>query len=617
LTVVQKTEDDAEVLENHRLAVILDSPSPDYDMGELQALTEAYRLIYGAALWLKQRESERGEVMRYIPFSGDQFRTEAADGRIYGRFIIQTTRGELRVEPEDVVHFRDTNPNSWRTNLSKLDVALSTLDQGHQVNLTIRNFLRNAMFPGGVISPHQDWNPDEDEFQAYTNRVKAYHAGPGNSGEPLILTGGTTFSGTSLSLKDLLPGELLDRIEATTASVLGIPPVVLGWLVGLKNSPWSQMSEARRMTYEDTIEPRWGDIEKKMTRQLLTPQERAAGQFIRFDTRQVTALQTNDEERAKIAAGLRQEWTLNERRIYTGQEPLDDERGDEIDTAGGAGLFDLGGEPGEMGRTRPPALKVATDPKGLHWLLFDTNCKAAESTWEREIFKALQAQQTEILKLARKYLKEEKAVDENSADLFTSKVDEFLTDSLPAFLKLVFPLVFSTGEGGVRQVSAKLGLSFSVLEESLQSYSEREAAFLSSVMGETTGKDVAAAVQKGILEGETVTDLTKRLKELPAFDRARAKLTARTETTRAWNGAQRTTLSDYQASTGVMVEKSWLSSRDGVPPTRQDHADQDDGKWIPIDAVFTLIGLTEPGEQNCRCTLLYRIAPNSISPPEG
>lgn len=607
LGVVQETDDGPEIVENHPLAVVLAEPSPDYDMGELQAITEAYRLITGAALWLKVRSSDTGPLVRFLPFSGDQFDTEAADGRLYGLFKVSTTQGRKQYRAEDVVHFREVNPNSWRTNLSKLDVALAMLDQGHQVNLTVRNFLRNALFPGGVISPHQDWNPDEDEFQQYVNRIKAWHGGPGNAGEPLVTLGGAVFSNTALRLRDLLPGELLDRIEATVAAVFGIPPVVLGWLVGLKNSPWSQMSEARRMTYEDTIEPRWRDIEKRLTRQILVPAERAASRSIRFDTRNITALQTNDAERAETAAKLRQEWTRNERRSYTGQEPLDDERGDEIDSAGGGGAPALGfnsPEEEEMGGALPPSLKLATDPRGLAWLLFDVNCKAAESSWEREILKALQAQQKKILALARKYLKAEKAVDPGSADLFTSKVDEFLADDLPKMLKLVFPLVNSTAKSGVRQAASQLGLSFSVFEESLATYAEAESAFLASVMGETTGTEVATAIQKGLKEGELVAELTKRLEKLPAFDRPRAKLTARTETTRAWNGAQRRGLSDYQASEGVQVEKSWLSSRDDR--VRDEHADLDDGKYIPIDATFSN-GLTEPGEPNCRCTLIYRI----------
>lgn len=603
LGVYQETEDGFDALDGHPLEFLLDEPSPDYDMGELVALTEAYRLITGAALWVKQRPEGSSQVVRLVPFSGDEFTTETADGRMYGRFLISTASGRVILPAEDVVFFRELNPTSWREPVSKVDVALSALDLGHQVNRTVRRFMRNAIFPGGVLSPDKEWNPTPDEWEAWKNAVTTHHAGSGNAGRPLMLLGGTVFSSTALSLKDLLPAEVLDRIEATVAAVFGIPPVVLGWLVGLKNSPWSQMAEARRMTYEDTIEPRWRDMEKRLTRQLLPIEERAAYRQIRFDTSDVRALQDDDKARADTIAVLRDEWTVDERRAYTGKEPLGDERGDEIGGGGGGGGVGLFGA--ELSEEGPPALKIASDPKGLAWLRFDVGTKAAERTWEGAVYKELNRQRAEVLKLAEQHLTGGEGLDPNQADLFLSKVDQYLENvGKPGLLKTTHPLIFSTGEGAVRQVAAQVGLSFSVLEESLAGYAEREAVFLSGVMGDTTGRAVADAVQKGLDLGETVNEMSERLEGLPAFDRARARLTARTETTRAWNGSQRTTLSDYQKATGHQVFKTWLSSQDDR--VRPEHEELN-GTQLPIDGVFSN-GLTEPGEPNCRCTLIYALA---------
>jgi len=610
LILVRDTDDGEETVLGHPLEMILDEPSPDFDMGELQAITEAYRLLTGAALWVRNRASDDGPTVGFTPFSGDQFTTESANGRIFGRFFVNTASGRKEYAPADVVHFREINPNSWRTPLSKVDVALSMLDLGHQINRTIRNFMRKAMFPGGVVSPHQDWDPDEDEFQQYVNRVKAWHAGPANAGEPLVLLGGSQFSGTTLKLRDLLPDELMDRIEATIAAVFGIPPVVLGWLVGLRNSPWSQMSEARRMTYEDTIEPRWHEIAKTMTRQILDPYDRAAGLRIAFDTVGIRALQADTAKRAGVVNLLQNDWTRDERRIYTGQEPIGGDLGDEIGVSSGGGLPDLAG-----GKTEFPGAagsKLASDPRGLAWTLFDANCKAAERTWESIVFSLLETQAKAIAALAREHL-ESKDIDPNSARRFTDKTEEYLQNAIPDFITLVYPLVFTTAEKAVRQAAAKVKVGFTVLEEALAGYADRETAFLVDKMGETTGKAVAAAVQKGLDAGETIQGLVARLKELPEFDRKRAKLVARTETTRAWNGSQRETLSGYQFRTGVQIEKSWLSARDGVAPlgrVRPEHDELDDRKWYPIDHVFAN-GLTEPGEPNCRCTLDYRVAPES------
>jgi HK97 family phage portal protein len=331
LMVTDETEDGYEWDPDHELSTVLEIPSPDFDMGELQIITEAYRLISGSALWVKNNDLI-DRVGQLTPYSGDEFETKAKDGRIYGEFIVSTKKGKKTFTPDEVIFLRDLNPYSWRHGLSRLDVALSMLDLGHQVNRTIRNFMRKAMFPGGIISPHHEWNPDEDEFDQFKEMIEQWHGGPENAGQPLVLIGGATFSRSAFPLKELLPTEILDRIEATIASVFGIPPVVLGWLVGLKNSPWSQMSEARRMTYEDTIEPRWRDIEKRLSRQMLDRREFEEGKRIRFDTSGVRALQIDTAQRAVTATAMREEWTRDERRIYTGQEPIGGEAGEQIGT---------------------------------------------------------------------------------------------------------------------------------------------------------------------------------------------------------------------------------------------------------------------------------------------
>src|SRR5690606_15006593 len=154
----------------------------------------------------------------------------------------------------------------------------------------------------------------------------------------------------SFSLADLLPGDVLDRVEACVAAAFRIPPVVLGFLVGLRNSPWSQMEQARRMTYEDTIEPLWRRDEKTLTRHLLRLVDPNPRRMIRFDTSKIRALQIDRAQMADIAQKTRDIGTVNERRALLGWEPIEDDRGERIlglaepgAGAGGAGLIDTRG----------------------------------------------------------------------------------------------------------------------------------------------------------------------------------------------------------------------------------------------------------------------------------
>src|SRR5690606_19977419 len=167
---------------------------------------------------------------------------------------------------------------------------------------------------------------------------------------------------------------------------------------------------------------------------------------------------------------------------------------------------------------------------------------AAEAKWERAIFKELSKLKGEVVRIAGERLRESKTVDPDSAAEFQSQVDEAIRRWEEELKETVYSLVFLTGEGAVRQITSQFGMSFSVLQPALQHYATRESAFLASVMGETTSRAVVDAVQKSLNEQELLRDMIKRLEQLPAFDRTRAKLVARTETTRAWNGSQRESL---------------------------------------------------------------------------
>lgn len=605
-------------VDGHDLDMLLQEPSPDFDMGELQQLTEIYRLVTGSALWVRV-EDLAGRPAGFIPFSGDEFDTFAAEGRIYGRFEVRTKSGPRTFLPDEVVHFRDVNPNSWRRGLSRLDVALSQLDLGHQVNRTVRSFMRKAMFPGGVISPDPDWNPDEGEWERFENRILAWHQGPENAGEPLVVEGGTTFSRTAIALKELIPGDLLNRIEAVVGAVFGTPPVVLGWQVGLENSPWSNMEQARRMIYEDTIEPRWRDVEKRMARQMLPREEREAGRKIRFDTTDVRAFAEDDKVRAETAGSMRKEWTRNERRVYTGMDPLppDDPRGDEIETGAGGLLGGLGdGDDGDLSASMALILqaKGVVDEKSLQWAIFDVSTKAAESTWAREVGKALREARDAVLGIAESVLERKQEEAEPDAVIeFIGAVGEWVRkEGSPLFRRTTLPLVISTGTTAVRRLGNAVNLSFAVLEEGLLEFAAEEADFLADVMGETTGRMVAETVQDQLAEGGLITDIRKALRDDHAFSTTRAQLVARTETTRAWNGAQRRSMSTWERNQDETERafKTWLSSRDArVRPEHQEL----DGTRLRIDQLFDN-GLQNPGEPNCRCTLLYEI--EEVGEPE-
>lgn len=337
LMVVQENADgNLEWDQQHPLEKILDQPSPDFDMGELLARTQSYIDVTGGALWLKEA-ARNGLPSRLTPFHHGEFTVEQAGDRIYGLFRLQTTTGEKVVKPEDVVYFHEINPFDWYNPMSMVDAVLSWLNLGQRARAATSDILKHSLFPSVVVQAHQDWNPDQDEYDKWKQDLDSY-ADRDKRGAPLGIVGGGSATRVGLTLRDLIPGDILDRVESVVAAVAGIPAVVLQYQIGMENAPWSQMAQARRMTYEDTIEPLWREYEKRITRQLLWAPVSTGGTQLEtdttvkvvFDTSDVRALQVDKQLMSQVAVAIQPISSVNERRQLVGLEPVDDERADKI-----------------------------------------------------------------------------------------------------------------------------------------------------------------------------------------------------------------------------------------------------------------------------------------------
>lgn len=121
---------------------------------------------------------------------------------------------------------------------------------------------------------------------------------------------------------------------------------------------------------------------------------------------------------------------------------------------------------------------------------------------------------------------------------------------------------------------------------------------------------VTSHITQGILQGESIPHLSKRLLKTVNNDKIAAVRTARTAVTSAQN-AGRQAVYDKAKSMGLNLQKEWLATLDGR--TRHDHG-MADGQRVPLDGEFTVGGykMKYPGDMsapgwlvyNCRCTTI-------------
>jgi SPP1 gp7 family putative phage head morphogenesis protein len=122
-------------------------------------------------------------------------------------------------------------------------------------------------------------------------------------------------------------------------------------------------------------------------------------------------------------------------------------------------------------------------------------------------------------------------------------------------------------------------------------------------------KKVQQAITQGIIQGESIDKITKRLSEtLEAQGKDRMRLFARTAITESENEGRMAMLRDAEKM-GIKVLKKWLATKD--KRTRDSHREMD-GETRKVEDAFSN-GLMYPGDPggdpaevyNCRCTLTY------------
>lgn len=607
MVIAEDAKDGSEKwLPTHALADLLDAPSPDYDMGELLFRTSISVDRTGHALWLKDPNG-LGRPGRLQLFSGGEFEVKSTREQLRGSYLLSTARGQKTYAPEQVIYFHEPNPDSWLDGLSRVEVMLGWLNLGQQARATVRDLLDNSVWPSIILKPDKDWNPSPAELETYKAQADAYGQKKGGA---LPMLGGGDAEVVSARIKDLIPDDILNRVESVVSSVFGIPAVVLQFQVGMENSPWSQMADARRMCYEDTVEPDlWRPVEKLLTRQLLRPMDADPTHFIRFDTSRIRALQADRLEQGQIATLAGRFTSVNERRTLMGFEPVDDPAADEIPELRPPppSPFDATGD-GTSGdqpaKARPFGQKVK---RTLQALLRADQVQAAEFEWQLAAGKQLEADAAAIAHLAQQHLAEKDETPTPSARRrLIAAVETYLDgEGKTRWAKAVDPLIGKTARRAASTMASTLGVSFDLLRPGVLAYTKREAAWLVTGLNRTTRDAVADAVAQGIEQGLGARGIAKALRELPAFDRDRALLVARTESTRVHNGAPTESLKLVQAETGRVFLKRWNTA--GDDRVRDEHAAME-GETVPLDASFSN-GLDFPSEPNCRCVLTYEEAP--------
>lgn len=200
----------------------------------------------------------------------------------------------------------------------------------------------------------------------------------------------------------------------------------------------------------------------------------------------------------------------------------------------------------------------------------------------------------------------------------TAKKITAVNETALAYVNRQMPEIYSINYNAVApQVNQIAGISFDLVDEHTVKNLVKKNPHLIPYKGIKHERDylwnkkkINSSVLQGILQGESIPKISKRLLPIVDNNRDSAIRNARTMTTSAENKGRYDSYKELELQ-GVILEKEWSAT--GDDRTRESHLELD-GVSVPVDETFPN-GLMYPADPsgspeevwNCRCSMGTKI----------
>lgn len=271
-----------------RLLGILDRPNDWMGHAQFWTAVVMYRSIWGNAYALKER-TVSGRVRGLWFLRPDRVKIVPDENNFIRRYEYSLgDRDPIPLSPEDVIHWKTFNPLNPYYGLPPLKAIASVVDLDNFGFSFVRDYYDNAGVPGGVLTTkHPLGDPQREEIKA---RFARDH-GKGSWHSLMILDGAeATFQQMTANLgaDGLVLPELNKIIEMRITGALGVPPTLVGTVVGTEASSYGNKKSERESFWNETIKPLYRELMEPLNRSLVP--EFPGVQRVEFDLSTVGAL---------------------------------------------------------------------------------------------------------------------------------------------------------------------------------------------------------------------------------------------------------------------------------------------------------------------------------------
>ena len=240
----------------------------------------------------------------------------AGTTRLIDGYVWTGSKGAVVFKPEDLIYFRSFNPESPFYGYSPTQVLRVIIASNLKSINWNYTYFKNSARPDGILSSEQFLN--DSDVEMILNTWLDSHQDEDNWHLPAVMGKGMSWKPTGGTHKDMDWAILRRHLNETIFGAYGVPPIVAG---DYKDANRASSDVMYKLYYENGILPRCDTIEDVLNMALI-PQ--GSGRRIVFDLGAIEALKGDVLEMAKVSARVKEEFSVNERRVFLWNLPIID-----------------------------------------------------------------------------------------------------------------------------------------------------------------------------------------------------------------------------------------------------------------------------------------------------
>lgn len=268
----------AEVLKDHPLQkVIYDSPNFDQTPLDFWDFISLSVELWGNAYARVARDGEK--IVALYPIAPEAMTVRRLEtGSLEYRWTEDGGKAFTRLD-RDVLHIRGPGGNPLG-GMSTLRFGREAFSSALAADRTAAGMFKNGLRPSGVLK-FAEWLTPEQRKVA-TEALAERYIGAVNAGRPFIAEGGVDYQNITISPED---AQMLETRQFSIEEIcrfFQVPPALIGHAGA--STAWPTSVEQQIIMFQTFyLRRRLKRIEQAVSKQLLTPQERAQGISTRFN----------------------------------------------------------------------------------------------------------------------------------------------------------------------------------------------------------------------------------------------------------------------------------------------------------------------------------------------